>query len=464
MKTTNPNPTAAHATSLLASKALVGLLLGATAAVAQPRPEDKPLPPAPPVHAEFKFDFGPGKAAAGYTTVQAEERYATAKGYGFDFGSKPVGVARSDDGFVTTSESPFFFSVKAPEGNYRITVTLGDPQGESDTTIRTESGHLHAVGLKTAAGKFLTRTFYANVRRPELPAPPLNAPGGSSVHMFIPGEAAARHWDEKLTIEFNGPRPCLAALEIVKDDTGPTLFVAGDSTTADPRTGPGGNWPAQLCQWLKPGIVVCNSASSGETTKSFITGQRMDKVLSQMKPGDFFLIQFAHNDSKPQWPQTYTEPETTFKAYLNVFLTETQRHGGTLVLVTPQERRNNGDTVGPWARAMREFAAEHHVPLIDQWAMSKELWTALGSNVGTAFADQTHLSGYGGYLLSKIIVRGIKASVPTLAKFIVDDFKDMEPSHPEPAPDFLQQSPGPGVPLRGGRRVGQTAPAGGKAP
>jgi lysophospholipase L1-like esterase len=407
------------------------LALGASVLFAQ-RPEDKPLPPPPPVSAEFKFSFDPGPVAAGHTLVAADEAYSIEKGYGYDLGTRQA------------TDTPWFFSVKVPEGNYRCTVTLGDAAGACSTTIRTESGHIHAVDIATAAGQFTTRTFYANVRRPQLPPPPPNAPGGSSVHMFLAGEAEARQWDEKLTIEFNGTRPRVTALEIVKDDTVPTLFTAGDSTVGDPRRGPGGNWPTQLCQFLKPEIALCNSAEGGETSKSFLTGQRLDKVLSQMKPGDYFLIQFAHNDSKAQWPQTYTEPATTFKAYLGVYLAETKRHGGTLVLVTPMERRNNGDTVGPWARAMREFARDNNVPLIDQWAMSKEMWAALGKNVGTAFADQTHLSGYGGYLLAKNIVRGIKANVPGLAKFIVDDYQDMDPAHPEPPPAYLQQSPGPG--------------------
>jgi lysophospholipase L1-like esterase len=267
-----------------------------------------------------------------------------------------------------------------------------------------------------------------------------------------------RCWDEKLTIEFNGPRPCLGALEIVKNDAVPTVFMAGDSTVGDPRRWPGGNWPTYLCQFFKPEVAVCNSAEGGETSKSFITGYRFDKVLSQMKAGDFFLVQFGHNDSKANWPQSYTEPGTSFKAYLRVFIAETQRRGAMLVLVTPMERRNNGDTVGPWARAMREVAKEENVPLIDQWAMSKELWTALGPNVGSAFSDQTHLSGYGGYLLSKLIVRGIKANVPDLARFIVDDFKDMEPSHPEPPPEYLRHPSGPGVIARGTRTPAQPTP------
>jgi lysophospholipase L1-like esterase len=442
-----------HAKRLLFIAGFV--LFGANAVFAQ-RPEDQAGPPPPPVTAEFKFDFGPGQAAPGYTPVQADEVYSIEKGHGFDFGSKPTGQSRGGadpfkDGFVTTAESPLFFSVKVPEGNYRITVTLGDAQGESHTTIRTEAGHLMAADITTAPGQFAIRTFYANVRRPQIPPPPQNAPGGTIVHMFLAGEAESRCWDEKLTIEFNGVRPCLAAMEIVKDDKAPTIFVAGDSTVGDPRRGPGGNWPTQMCQFFKPEIAVCNSAEGGETSKSFITGLRFDKVLSQMKAGDFFLVQFGHNDSKANWPQTYTEPTTSFKAYLRVFLAETKRRGATLVLVTPMERRNNGDTVGPWARAMREVAAEDHVSLIDQWAMSKELWTALGPNVGTAFSDQTHLSGYGGYLLSKLIVRGIKANVPDLARFVVDDFKDMDPAHPEPPPEYLRQPSAPGVPARGPR-------------
>ena len=424
--------------------------LGITALSAQGRPEDQALPPTPPVHVEFKFNFAPGKTIPGFTTVSAGSAYSIDQGYGFDLGQKVIEVARGQEGFVTTAttNTPFFFSVKVPEGNYRVTVTLGDPAGDSCTTLRFESGHLMASGLTTSAGQRRSHTFYANVRRPQLPPPPTNAPGGSIVHMFLAGEAEARCWDEKLTLEFNGPRPCLSSLEIVKDDQVPTLYTAGDSTVGDPRHGPGGNWPTQLCQWLKPEISLCNAAEGGETTKSFITGQRMDKVLSQMKTGDFLLVQFGHNDSKPQWPQSYTEPATTFKAYLRVLIAETRRRGATPVLVTPMERRSNGDTVGPWARAMREVAAEDNVALIDQWAMSKVMWTALGPDVGTAFSDQTHLNGYGGYLLSKLIVAGIQKNVPALARYILDDFKPMDPAHPEPPPAYLKESPGPVPPRR----------------
>jgi lysophospholipase L1-like esterase len=421
--------------------------------------------PATQPQTDFKFDFGPGKAADGYTKVQATDLYADEKGYGFDFGSKPTGVARDvadplHDGFVTTPGYPILFSVKEPEGNYRIKLTLGDAQGESHNTIRTEAGHLMAADISTKAGEFATRTVIANVRRPQLPTPPVNAPGGSIVHMFLAGESEAICWDDKLTIEVNGSNPCLCAMEISRADDVPTLFTAGDSTVGDPRRGPGGNWPTQMCQYFKPDIAVCNSAEGGETSKSFVTGQRMDKVLSQMKRGDFFLIQFGTNDQKQNWPQTYTEAETTYKAYLRVFIAETRRRGATLVLVTPQERRDNGDSVGPYARAMREVAKEENVPLIDQWAMSKQLWTNLGPNVGKAFGDQTHLSGYGGYLLSNVVVTGIKENVPELAKYIVDDYKEIDLKNPPGPPDYLRQPVGTLIPpvMQRGRRPA-SAPA-----
>jgi hypothetical protein len=85
--------------------------------------------------------------------------------------------------------------------------------------------------------------------------------------------------------------------------------------------------------------------------------------------------------------------------------------------------------------------------------MSKQMWTAMGDNVGVAFGDQTHLSGYGGYLLSKLIVKDIKENVPGLARYVVDDFVDMDPTHPEPPPAYLRQSGGPGLSARAGRLV-----------
>ena len=73
-------------------------------------------------------------------------------------------------GFVT-SDKPFYFSAAVPEGNYRVTVELGDPEGESTTTIKAELRRLMVEKVHTARGQFEMVTFIVNVRTPQLTSP-----------------------------------------------------------------------------------------------------------------------------------------------------------------------------------------------------------------------------------------------------------------------------------------------------
>ena len=90
----------------------------------------------------FKFDFGSGKTALGYTAVSAASIYSDEAGFGFEKGATVTDVKRSgkdalSDAFVTSTK-PFYFSVKVPEGNYNVKITLGDKEGTSDAAIRAE--------------------------------------------------------------------------------------------------------------------------------------------------------------------------------------------------------------------------------------------------------------------------------------------------------------------------------------
>src|SRR6202042_72574 len=136
----------------------------------------------------------------------------------------------------------------------------------------------------------------------------------------------------------------LREIEISSAPDSPTVFLAGDSTMTDRDGGGDVSWGQLLPRFLKPGVAVANNAQSGETLKSFMNALRLDKMLSQMKKGDYLFIQFAHNDSKASWPQTYVEPETTYKAYLKVYIAEARLRGATPVLVTAMDRgaRNTG--------------------------------------------------------------------------------------------------------------------------
>jgi len=131
-------------------------------------------------------------------------------------------------------------------------------------------------------------------------------------------------------------------MRIDKVDNIPTVFIAGDSTVTDSARAHR-ELGQMLPRFFKPGVAVANHAESGETLKSFITGLRLDKILSQMKKGDYLFMQFGHNDMKVNWPQTYVEPFTTHKQYLKVFIAEARRRGAIPVLVTPMQRRNFDD-------------------------------------------------------------------------------------------------------------------------
>ena len=422
--------------------ALVGFLAAAGPAAAEPA-------------TSFAFDFGSGAAQAGYVKVLPGAVYSKEVGYGFDLATAPASFASG-----VTSEKPFFFSVAVPEGNYSIAVTFGDAAGACVSTVKAESRRLMLEEVATAAGKFETRTFVVNVRNVRIPPPPRNAPGGDQVRLND-REQGVLHWDDKLTLEFSNTRPCVDSMRIDKVDNIPTVFITGDSTVTDQPREPTASWGQMLTRFFKPGVAIANHAESGETLKSFITGLRLDKILSQMKKGDYLFMQFGHNDQKANWPQTYVEPFTTHKQYLKVFIAEARRRGAIPVLVTPMQRRSFDDqgkirnTLGDFPESVRQTAKEENVALIDLTAMSIKFYEALGPDKSPlAFSggrDATHHSDYGAYELAKCIVEGIKANRLDLTNYIVDDYKTFDPAHPDPPEAFkLPASPGrSNVPPRG---------------
>jgi len=396
------------------------------AAVAQTAP-----PPAAPI--DLKFDFSAGAPRAGYTRVPLNAIYSDGASYGYEPGAQ---LAVGDDGNTTSGDKPFLFSAQVPEGNFNVRVEFGDSRQATTATVKAESGRLMLERIQVPAGQVVERRFTVNVRTPNLPKPPMNAPGRDEVSLDQFDRSNARDWDNKLTVEIVSPHAALRSIEITSAPSAPTLFIAGDSTVTDRDGGGDVSWGQLLPRFFKPGVAVSNDAQSGETLKSFANALRLDKILSQMKEGDYLFIQFAHNDSKEQWPQTYVDPETTYKAYLRVYIAEARLRGATAVLVTPMDRGVR-DTGAPthghagYPQAMREVAAEEHVPLIDLYNMSIVFYENAGADAAKILVDGTHSTAFGGYEFAKCIVMGIKQNKLNLANFIVDDFKDFDPAHPD---------------------------------
>ena len=122
--------------------------------------------------AGWRFDFGSGKAADGYVQILPTTVYSDELGYGFEPGAVVEAVDRGGDDLLKddfcTSDKPFRFSVKAPEGNYKVTLILGDGVGESTTTVKAELRRLMLEKVQTKAGQFETRTIAVNIRTPKI--------------------------------------------------------------------------------------------------------------------------------------------------------------------------------------------------------------------------------------------------------------------------------------------------------
>jgi lysophospholipase L1-like esterase len=383
----------------------------------------------------MKFDFSSGPGRTGYTQVSPASTYQDGTGFGYEPGAQ---VALASDGKATTSDRPFTFSARVPEGNYSVKIAFGDSPTATTMTVKAESGRLVLERLNVGVGEVVERSFTVNVRTPKLAKLPTNATGREEVSLDQFDRGNARDWDDKLSIEIVSPHASLRTIEIDAAPSVPTVFLAGDSTVTDRDGGGDVSWGQLLPRFLKPGVAVSNQAQSGETLKSFANALRLDKILSQMKKGDYLFLQFGHNDSKQNWPQTYVEPQTTYKAYLKAYIAEAKLRGATPVLVTPMDRadRTTGAPThghGGYPDAMREVAKEEHVPLIDLYKMSIVFYDSAGADAPKILADGTHSTAYGGYEFAKCIVMGIKQNKLPLADEIVADFKDFDPAHPDSA-------------------------------
>jgi lysophospholipase L1-like esterase len=369
----------------------------------------------------FKFDFGSGQPAAGWTQVAPTSVYSPDAGFGFEPGASVVAGKTS-----ASSATPFYFSVKLPEGNYKVTATLGG-DASSVTTVKAELRRLMLEKIKTGAGQTETRTFIVNLRTPAI------STGGTVRLKDREKTTEIWDWDDKMTLEFNGSNPSVSKLEIEKADV-PTIYILGDSTVCDQPVEPWNSWGQMLPRFFKPDIAIANHAESGETIASSLGAKRFDKVFSLMKPGDYLFIQFGHNDMKDKSPNALD----TYTANLKKIVAQTRADGGTPVLVTSMERKAGvtKDTLMGYPDAVRAVAKSENCALIDLNAMSRVFYTALGADIGKAFQDGTHHNNYGSYELAKCIVEGIKQDNLPAAKSIVDDFKDFDPAHPDPVNDF----------------------------
>jgi lysophospholipase L1-like esterase len=391
----------------------------------------------------FRFDFGSDQSSSGWTPVSKNSVYSAQKGFGI-ISSGEIEAGKD----YLSSKKPFYFVVDLPEGHYELILTLGGSAEGSSMTLKAESRRLLFENVKTEPGKTVQKTVVIDVRYPEM--------AKQEGIKLKEREVNYLNWDHKLTLEFNGEHPCVAAIEIKKADHLPTIFLAGNSTVTDQENEPWASWGQMFPNFLKPEVVVANYAESGETLLAFKRENRLQKILSQMKTGDYLFMEFAHNDQKPGG--NHLDAMTTYKDELRYYIAEARKKGGKAVLVTSTNRRRfdeNGkiiNTLEEFPEGMRQLAKEENIPLIDLNAMSKAFYETLGvenskkafvhypansyPGQGKPLADDTHFNPYGAYELAKCVVQGVLQTIPDLAKYIRDDWQQFDPSNPDPVAGF----------------------------
>ena len=221
---------------------------------------------------------------------------------------------------------------------------------------------------------------------------------------------------------------------------GPRIVLVGDSTVTDQA-----GWGHGFKRFLSSDVDCINVAAGGRSSKSFRDEGRWEPALALK--GDYYLIQFGHNDQPGKGPERETDPDTTFAANMARYVDEVRAIGATPVLVTSLTRRNFdparppriASTLTPYVEAVKKIAAEKKVPLIDLHARSIELCEGLGPAKTREFdlkkddgeLDTTHLSIESSVPFARLVVEDLALVVPALAPSLL--------ATPAPAP--TQPSP-----------------------
>lgn len=249
---------------------------------------------------------------------------------------------------------------------------------------------------------------------------------------IIPRSKTSVYTDNTLDIVIiSSAKIALCELSMTSTPDLPTLYIAGDSTVTDQSTSYPYHPACSYCGWgqmlplfFKPGICISNHAHSGLTSETFRSEGHYDIVYNLLKPGDFVLIQFAHNDQKLPHLAAYQGYTEKLTAYIH----ELRLKGALPILVTPLARntwRGDGsynDLLIDYANACIQISLNEDVPLIDLHQLSRDFIETHGLENSKAYFfpnDYTHTNDYGGLQMASYIATALK-DIHALKPFISD--------------------------------------------
>lgn len=224
-----------------------------------------------------------------------------------------------------------------------------------------------------------------------------------------------------------------------------TVYLIGDSTmsTKEKNAYPETGWGMPFTQFFDSTVVVDNRAKNGRSTRTFISENRWQSIVDQLKEGDYVFIQFGHNDESKEKTDRYTTPEE-YKKNLVKFIEESRAKKAIPILLTPVSRRRFKDGIAQESHAeysplVHAVAKEKGVPLIDLDKLSLELLNKYGEekskllflqlepgehpNYPEGKNDNTHFNEMGARLMAQLVLAEIKNQKLELADRIITPSK-----------------------------------------
>lgn len=229
----------------------------------------------------------------------------------------------------------------------------------------------------------------------------------------------------------------------------PVVFTIGDSTVKnkdDDKDGIWG-WGSVITEiFNSKKLSVENCAMAGRNARTFLDEGRWDKVYNALKPGDFVLIQFGHNDGgdinigkargelhgSGDESKVFLMEKTgkyqvvyTFGWYLRKFIRDAQEKGAIPIVLshTPRNKwkggqiERNSESYGKWTR---EAAEATGACFIDLNKISADKLQKMGPKKSAVFynTDHTHTSLKGARMNAQSIAEGLKVTDCPLKKYL----------------------------------------------
>ena len=264
----------------------------------------------------------------------------------------------------------------------------------------------------------------------------------------------------------------LPAYELTRTEGKPVVFITGDSTVKNADKDPDGMWgwgAVANTIFDETKIDIVNAAMAGRSCRSYLNEGRWDRVYNSLKPGDFVLIQFGHNDispiDKPKYRGAIAGTKDTchvyrmqaakedlskqnvidqklkantqvgsyevvysFGWYLKKFIQDVREKGATPILVslTPRNEWPNGkierrnDTYGKW---YREVVAETGCEFVDLHNITADFLDKKCGKKEKAMKyfnhDHTHTSLLGAKTNAQSIAKGLRDNKSPLANYLL---------------------------------------------